>query len=128
MHTIKKKLKLVNFSLTSLSYDLYSALDNQKASKNTFQAAAFKVEENSRTSTESEGLFKEKWNSRNFQGLTLKFKDFSRLLAPCLYNDVISLTMEKPFIQDSGKQGSALAVPSGPGQLENLSYFTETSC
>ena len=34
----------------------------------------------------------------------------------------------KPFIQDSGKQGGALAVPSGPGQLENLSYFTETSC
>ena len=73
---------------------LYSALDNQKAFKNTFQATTFKVEENSRTCTESEGLFKEKWNSRNFQGLTLKFKDFSRLCAPCLYNDVISITME----------------------------------
>ena len=29
------------------------------------------------------GLFKEKWNSRTFQGLPLKFKDFSRLCEPC---------------------------------------------
>ena len=36
-------------------------LDNQKAIKNTFQAPTFKVEENSRT----------------FQGLAQKFKDFS---------------------------------------------------
>ena len=35
-------------------------LDNQKAIKNTFQAPTFKVEENSRT----------------FQGLAQKFKDF----------------------------------------------------
>ena len=41
-------------------YDLYSVLDNQKASKHTFQATTFKVEENSRT----------------FQGLAQKFKDF----------------------------------------------------
>ena len=26
-----------------------------------------------------QGLFQEKWNSRTFQGLPLKFKDFSRL-------------------------------------------------
>ena len=45
-----------------MSYDLYSALDKQKASKNTFQATTFKFEENSRT----------------FQGLAQKFKDFSR--------------------------------------------------
>ena len=45
-----------------MSYDLNSVSDNQKASKNFFQATAFKVEENSRT----------------FQGLTQKFKDFSR--------------------------------------------------
>ena len=31
-----------------------------------------------------QGLFKEKWNSRTFQGLPLKFKDFSsRLCEPC---------------------------------------------
>ena len=35
--------------------------------KNSFQATTFKVEENSRT----------------FQGLPLKFKDFSRLCEPC---------------------------------------------
>ena len=29
-------------------------------------------------------LFKEKWNSRTFQGLPLKFKDFSRLCEPCV--------------------------------------------
>ena len=33
--------------------------------------------------TEIQGLFKEKWNSRTFQGLPLKFKDFSRLCEPC---------------------------------------------
>ena len=32
-----------------------------------------------------QGLFKEKWNSRTFQGLPLKFKDFSRLREPCQY-------------------------------------------
>ena len=42
-------------------YILPCALDNQKALKNTFQATKFKVEENSRT----------------FQGLAQKFKDFS---------------------------------------------------
>ena len=31
-----------------------------------------------------EGLFKTlSWNSRTFQGFTLKFKDFSRLCEPC---------------------------------------------
>ena len=50
-------------ALSSLSYDLYSVLDNQKALKNTFQVTAFKAEENSRT----------------FHGLLLKFKDFSSL-------------------------------------------------
>ena len=29
-----------------------------------------------------QGLFKEKWNSRTFQGLPLKFSDFSRLCEP----------------------------------------------
>ena len=48
-------------TLTSLRYDIYSVLDNQKASKNTFQATTFKVEENSGT----------------FQGLAKKFKDLS---------------------------------------------------
>ena len=45
-----------------MSYDLYSVLDNQKASKNSFQATTFKVEE----------------NSSSFKGLAQKFKDFSR--------------------------------------------------
>ena len=40
---------------------IYSVLDNQRASKNTFQVTTFKVE-----------------NSRTFQGLAQKFKDFSR--------------------------------------------------
>ena len=30
-----------------------------------------------------QGLFKEKWNSKTFQGLPIKFKDFSRLCEPC---------------------------------------------
>ena len=53
---------LCKWPLHSLSYDLYSVLDNQKASKNSFQATTFKVEE----------------NSSSFQGLAQKFKDFSR--------------------------------------------------
>ena len=48
-------------TLTSLRCDIYSVLDNQKASKNTFQATTLKVEENSGT----------------FEGLAKKFKDFS---------------------------------------------------
>ena len=44
----------------------YSVLDNQKSSKNTFHATKFKVEE----------------NSRSFQRLARKFKDFSRLCEP----------------------------------------------
>ena len=45
---------------------IYIVLDNQKASKNTFQATTFKAEE----------------NSRAFQKLPLEFKDFSRLCEP----------------------------------------------
>ena len=60
MHKTKKALS--KSPSTSLSYDLNSVFDNQKASKNTFQATPFKVEENSRT----------------FQGLAQKFKDLSR--------------------------------------------------
>ena len=41
---------------------IYIDLDKQKALEKSFQATAFKVEENSRT----------------FQGLVQKFKDFSR--------------------------------------------------
>ena len=58
----KTKQALSKSPSTSLSYDLNSVFDNQKASKNTFQATPFKVEENSRT----------------FQGLAQKFKDLSR--------------------------------------------------
>ena len=35
-----------------MSYDLYSVLDKQKASKKTFQATTFKAKENSRTCAE----------------------------------------------------------------------------
>ena len=45
---------------------IYIVLDNQKASKNTFQATTFKTEE----------------NSRAFQKPALEFKDFSRLCEP----------------------------------------------
>ena len=72
------------------NYIWYPVLDNQKASKNTFQATTVhsKVEENSRTFLKDLhgnllGLFKEKWNSRTFQGFSLKFKDLSRLCEPC---------------------------------------------
>ena len=41
---------------------IYIVLDNQKASKNSFQTTKLKVEENLRT----------------FQGLAQKFNDFSR--------------------------------------------------
>ena len=52
-------------------YILSSVLDNQKASKNSFQATTFKVEENSRT---FQGL------AQNFKAFPRKmeFKDFSR--------------------------------------------------
>ena len=43
-------------------YILETVLDKQKASKNSFPVTTFKVEQNSRT----------------FQGLAQKFKDFSR--------------------------------------------------
>ena len=60
---IKHTAFFVNIKpLNSLSHDLYFVLAKQKPSKNTFQATTFKFEENSRT----------------IQGLTQKFKDFSR--------------------------------------------------
>ena len=50
----------------------------KKHQKNSFRASTFKVEEN-------QGLFSQrKTNSRTFQGLSLKFKDFSRLCEPCV--------------------------------------------
>ena len=38
-----------------------------------------------------QGLFKEKWNSRTFQALPLKCKDFSRLCEPCIVATLILL-------------------------------------
>ena len=73
----KTKNTLCKSPLTSLSYDLDSVFDNQKALKNTFQVTTFKVEENLRT-------FQGKWNLRTIQWLPLKFKDFPRLCKPCL--------------------------------------------
>ena len=57
-------------TLTSLRYDIYSVLDNQKASKNTFQATTFKLKRIQglfKDCIEFQRLFKEKWNSRTFQ-------------------------------------------------------------
>ena len=34
----------------------------------------------------TQGLFREKCNSKTFQGLPLKFKDLSRLCEPCFIN------------------------------------------
>ena len=56
----------------------------------------------SRTCTEIKGLFKEKWNSRTFEGLPLKFKDFSRLSEPwswCL------ISPPPPFKKEEGWDG-----------------------
>ena len=50
-------------------YILSSVLDNQKASKNSFQATTFKVEENSRTFQDLHRTL------RTFQG-KMEFKDF----------------------------------------------------
>ena len=49
----------------------------QKASKNTFQATTLKFEENSRT---FQGLAQK---FKDFSRTSLKFKDFSRLCEPC---------------------------------------------
>ena len=51
-------------------------LDNQKASKNTFQATKFKAEENSRTFQSLAQKFKD------FSWTSLNFKDFSILCEP----------------------------------------------
>ena len=50
---------------------IYIVSDNQKASKNSFQATTFKVEENSRTGLAQK--FKDFSRKNGFQGL---FKDF----------------------------------------------------
>ena len=63
-------------------YILSSVLDNQKASKNSFQATTFNVEENSRTFQGLAQNFKDFSRKNGIQGLPLKFKDFSRLCEP----------------------------------------------
>ena len=58
----------------------YSVLDDQKKLNKTFLHSKLKKIKNlSRTCTEVEGLYKEKWNSRIFQGLSLKFNDLCLL-------------------------------------------------
>ena len=67
-------------------YILKTVLDKQKASKNSFQVTTFKVEENSRTFqglAQKLRIFEGKMEFKDFQGLSLKFKDFSRLCEPC---------------------------------------------
>ena len=64
-------------------------MDNQKASKNSFQATTFKAEENSRT----------------FQGLTQKFKDFEGKME---FKDVLR---PSPKIQGLFKTVQTLPMP-----------------
>ena len=71
------KNALYKSHLTSLSYDFYTVLDNQKAFKKTLSRPLHSKLK------KVQGLFTEKWNSRTFQGLPLKFKDFSRPCGPC---------------------------------------------
>ena len=59
-------------------YILKTILDKQKASKNSFPVTTFKVEQNSRT----------------FQGLAQKFKDFSRT-----FQDSTTPVIAMPLLQ-----------------------------
>ena len=72
--------------LNSLSYDIYSVLDNQKPLEKHFPGhyihSLRKFKDFSRTCIEIEGLLRGKWNSMTFQGLPLKLKDFLRLCKP----------------------------------------------
>ena len=61
-------------------YDLYSALDNQKAFETTFHATKFKVEENSRTCTEIQ------WK--------MEFKDYPKIQG--FFKTVQTLCNTKP--------------------------------
>ena len=61
-------------------YDLYSALDNQKAFETTFHATKFKVEENSRTCTEIQGK--------------MEFKDYPKIQG--FFKTVWTLCNTKP--------------------------------
>ena len=101
LHSLK--LNLCKSPLTSLSYDLYSVLDNQKALNNTFQTTTFKVEE----------------NLRPFQGLPLKFKEFSRLCESCKIGLIISLHKAPgfPLVQGCGKPN----LPHSLHRWSNLS-------
>ncbi len=65
-----------------------------------------KFKDFSRTCTQIQGLFKEKWNSRTFQGLPLKFKDFSRLCKPCIQTRQIEICHHSPLAWPSKLVGS----------------------
>ena len=56
----------------------------KKQKKNTFHAAKFTVEENSRTFQGLAKKFKDFSRKNGIQGLPLNFKDISRLCEPCL--------------------------------------------
>ena len=68
-----KKTALCGSPLTSLSYDLYSVLDNQKEPKTLFRQLHSKLKN-------IYGLAKE---FKDFSRTSLQFKDFSCLIEPC---------------------------------------------
>ena len=78
-------------------------MDNQKALNNTFQTTTFKVEE----------------TLRPFQGLPLKFKEFSRLCESCKIGLIISLHKAPGFppVQGCGKPN----LPHSLHRWSNLS-------
>ena len=61
---------------------IYIVSNNQKALKISFQAITFKVEENSRTFQGLAQKLKDFSRKNGIQGLPLKFKDFTRLCEP----------------------------------------------
>ena len=79
----KTQNTLCKSPITSLGYDLYSVLDNQKALKTVSRPLHSKLKKFQRLFKDLHRnlrAFKEKWNSRT----PLKFKDFSRLCKPCI--------------------------------------------
>ena len=78
----KTQNTLCKSPITSLGYDLYSALGQPKSFKNSFQATSFKVEEISTTFQGFAQKFKDFQEKMEFKDSPLKFKDFSRLCKP----------------------------------------------
>jgi len=76
-------------------------MDNQKASKNTFQATTFKVEENSRTFQELAKQFKDFSRKNGIQGVSRTFQDCAN---PVVHRTVVSLYISDKIIKSPTKQ------------------------